>query len=167
MSVLQEDSVELFESLPVGLLIANRSKFCLDANKAACQLLERPQSSILGHCLSEFIEGEIAEADVESPTVVRDAIHSGVKLRLPDTSIRVVGSMSQPHLLHGVPCLLLTLLPDVNRSEPVQPFLTVCAWTKRIRFEDEWLSLEDYLQRAHRITVTHGISPDAPCKNKG
>jgi hypothetical protein len=45
--------------------------------------------------------------------------------------------------------------------EKSQPFLTICAWTKKVRFEGHWLSIEDYLNRAHGIIVTHGICPDA------
>jgi hypothetical protein len=39
--------------------------------------------------------------------------------------------------------------------------LTICAWTKRIKVADEWLSVEDYLLKVHGLTVTHGICPDA------
>jgi len=37
----------------------------------------------------------------------------------------------------------------------------VCAWTKRVRVMDEWMSFEDFLQSQLGITVTHGISQEA------
>ena len=38
--------------------------------------------------------------------------------------------------------------------------LTVCAcpWSKRVLFEEQWLTLEEYL---HDLRVSHGISPEA------
>jgi hypothetical protein len=38
---------------------------------------------------------------------------------------------------------------------------TVCAWTKRIRVEDKWISFEEFLQSHLGIEVTHGISEEA------
>jgi hypothetical protein len=38
---------------------------------------------------------------------------------------------------------------------------TVCAWTKRIRVEDKWVSFEEFLHTSLGIEVTHGISEEA------
>jgi hypothetical protein len=38
---------------------------------------------------------------------------------------------------------------------------TVCAWTKRIRVEDKWVSFEEFLRSRLGIEVTHGISEEA------
>jgi hypothetical protein len=37
----------------------------------------------------------------------------------------------------------------------------VCAWTKRIRVADGWLSFEEFLRSRLGIEVTHGISEEA------
>jgi hypothetical protein len=37
----------------------------------------------------------------------------------------------------------------------------VCAWTKRIRLEGKWLTLEEFLTNKLNIKISHGISPDA------
>lgn len=39
-------------------------------------------------------------------------------------------------------------------------FQTICAWTHRIKDEDEWISLEEYLERHLKVHLTHGISPE-------
>lgn len=43
---------------------------------------------------------------------------------------------------------------------PDQPdkLVRVCAWTKRLELDGEWLDVETYLQRRFGIQVTHGIS---------
>ena len=37
----------------------------------------------------------------------------------------------------------------------------VCAWTKRIRVDGKWLSLEEFLASKLNVHVSHGISPEA------
>jgi hypothetical protein len=39
--------------------------------------------------------------------------------------------------------------------------LTICAWTKQIKIDDQWISVEDYLTRYHKLRLTHGISKEA------
>lgn len=38
---------------------------------------------------------------------------------------------------------------------------TICAWTKRIRVEDRWVSFEEFLKSRLGIEVTHGMSEEA------
>lgn len=39
--------------------------------------------------------------------------------------------------------------------------VTLCAWTRKVRFEGEWVSVETYLERRYGVLTSHGISPDA------
>jgi hypothetical protein len=40
-------------------------------------------------------------------------------------------------------------------------FVTLCAWTRTVRYEGEWISVEDYLKRRYGIVTSHGMSPAA------
>ncbi len=44
--------------------------------------------------------------------------------------------------------------PDVER-------VTLCAWTRTVRYEGKWISVEAYLERRYGVITTHGISPEA------
>ena len=46
----------------------------------------------------------------------------------------------------------------VHRLERMQEMITICAWSKLIEFEGEWISLEEYLSRRFHTRVTHGIA---------
>lgn len=46
----------------------------------------------------------------------------------------------------------------LRRLERMQEMVTICAWSKLIEFEGEWLSIEEYLSRRLDARVTHGIS---------
>jgi hypothetical protein len=41
----------------------------------------------------------------------------------------------------------------------LQGMLSICAWCKRIRNEDEWLPVEEYVKERSQADFTHGICP--------
>ena len=43
--------------------------------------------------------------------------------------------------------------PDVER-------VTLCAWTRTVRYQGEWISVEVYLERRYGVLTSHGISPE-------
>lgn len=49
---------------------------------------------------------------------------------------------------------------DLGKRQPTEEWLTVCAWSGRVKQGDEWLSMEEYLKRRFSIRVTHGMSPE-------
>ena len=56
---------------------------------------------------------------------------------------------------------LSQMLKDGAAGMPTQDLLTVCAWTQKIRIEDEWMTFEEFLVKKLGLTLTHGIHPDA------
>lgn len=53
------------------------------------------------------------------------------------------------------------VLKDGATGTPMKELLTVCAWSQKIRIEDEWLTFEEFLVRKLGLSLTHGISPEA------
>jgi CHASE3 domain sensor protein len=49
----------------------------------------------------------------------------------------------------------------VLRIRQLQSIITVCAWTQRVNFNGQWMSMEDFLWRRFRVKVSHGISEEA------
>lgn len=47
-----------------------------------------------------------------------------------------------------------------DRTADLQKFVTICAWSRKIRLDDEWMSLEDFLVQRLGISITHGIDPE-------
>lgn len=43
--------------------------------------------------------------------------------------------------------------------ERVAGLVTVCAWSRTVEYEGEWISFEDYLKRRFDLDTSHGISP--------
>jgi CHASE3 domain sensor protein len=53
--------------------------------------------------------------------------------------------------------LVVWLLWQYHRTRRL---VTMCAWTRTIQYEGEWLTFEDYLRRRFGLETTHGIRPD-------
>lgn len=49
----------------------------------------------------------------------------------------------------------------LNKGNVDPEFVTLCAWTRTVRFEGEWMDVETYLQRRYGVVVSHGMSPAA------
>jgi len=43
-------------------------------------------------------------------------------------------------------------------------FQVICAWTKRIRVDGEWMTIEEFLKKYLKLKISHGISPEAQDK---
>lgn len=64
-------------------------------------------------------------------------------------------------VLGGAAAILL-----VRRVHELESLITVCAWTKRVKFNGAWVSFEDYLHARFHLRFTHGISEEAVAKLK-
>jgi hypothetical protein len=49
----------------------------------------------------------------------------------------------------------------VLRIRQLQSIITICAWTQRVNFNGQWMSMDDFLWRRFRVKVSHGISEQA------
>ena len=49
----------------------------------------------------------------------------------------------------------------------VAGLITMCAWSRTIQFEGEWVSFEEYLKRRFGLDTSHGISPTESHKKFG
>ena len=46
----------------------------------------------------------------------------------------------------------------------LEGFLRVCAWCRKIGYQDKWIPLEEYFQRGFHVGTTHAVCPD--CRQK-
>jgi PAS domain S-box-containing protein len=58
------------------------------------------------------------------------------------------------------------LLAELQRSNSEitnlrSKLLTICAWTKRVRCNDEWMSVDEFLVKELGLSLTHGMSAEA------
>ncbi len=71
------------------------------------------------------------------------------------------GDMISLGLAIALAVMLVALLMLARGAEHYRNLVTLCAWTRSVEYEGEWISFEEYLRRKFDISTTHGISPDA------
>src|SRR5690606_1748510 len=45
-----------------------------------------------------------------------------------------------------------------RRMRELETAITVCAWTKRVKFQGRWVGFEEFLHKRFRLRFTHAIS---------
>lgn len=154
----------LFESLPMAVLVSDGTGRQLDANAAACRLLGRERDELVGKTLADFlVEKHPGEMAVLWESFLRDGERSGfTEFRLPGGGTRTMHFHAVADFVPGYNCAFLTPMRGEQAGEADDlDALTMCAWTRRVQFGGEWVTVEKYLLTAHGQAVTHGISPDA------
>lgn len=61
----------------------------------------------------------------------------------------------------GLALMFVALLVIARGAEHYRNLVTLCAWTRSVEYEGEWISFEEYLRRKFNVSATHGISPAA------
>jgi GAF domain-containing protein len=56
-------------------------------------------------------------------------------------------------------CSLQQMMKRVLHTGDVSDFVTICAWSRKIKIDNQWLTFEEFLQRFLGLKVTHGIEP--------
>jgi CHASE3 domain sensor protein len=64
-------------------------------------------------------------------------------------------------LMVAVAMVLIFIVIILLRLEKLQKIITVCAWTGRVRFQGQWLRLDEYLQQQFGLSVSHSLSQEA------
>ena len=67
-------------------------------------------------------------------------------------------------LIVGVAMALVMVVVILLRLEKLQEFVTVCAWTGQVKFQGQWLRLDEYLKKQFGISVSHSLSQEAADK---
>src|SRR5881398_4200401 len=57
--------------------------------------------------------------------------------------------------------MMIALLVLARGAEHYRNLVTLCAWTRSVEYDGEWISFEEYLRRKFNLSATHGISPEA------
>lgn len=62
---------------------------------------------------------------------------------------------------------LSQLLLGAGPSDDFTRLITVCAWSRKIRVDGEWISFEEFLTDKLGVSITHGIDPEVATQLHG
>lgn len=57
--------------------------------------------------------------------------------------------------------LIEKLQAKAKQVQRLEDFVTFCAWSGRVRWNDEWVSVDTFLHERYNVSITHGISDEA------
>jgi CHASE3 domain sensor protein len=76
----------------------------------------------------------------------------------------VSGQIMSLVLIAAVAVALVFVVVIMLRLEKLQQFVTVCAWTGQVRYQGEWLRVDQFLERQFGLSVSHSLSQEAAAK---
>jgi CHASE3 domain sensor protein len=100
----------------------------------------------IGRVLFQMGQEEEYSLNIHQQRAEADSISSQV------TSVVLIGT---------VVMVLIFIVIILRRLEKLQQVVTICAWTGQVKYEDEWVRLDEYLQRRFGLSVSHGLSQAA------
>lgn len=151
----------LLNTFDTAVMVSNDSGHYVEVNDAACRLLAGRREDIVDRDISAFLPAGVSKADVDVQwrAFLRDGVQSGVfPLKALNGEEILCNFNARANFAPGLHCSFLTLVGP--RKEAPAGHLVVCAWSHRVKWEDRWISMEAYLQKAHGVSVSHGISPE-------
>lgn len=57
--------------------------------------------------------------------------------------------------------LIAELSASANQVKRLEEFVTFCAWSGRVRWKDQWVSVDTFLHECYNVSISHGISEEA------
>jgi CHASE3 domain sensor protein len=76
----------------------------------------------------------------------------------------ISGQIATVILIGTVAIALIFIIFILLRLEKLQQFVTICAWTGQVKDGEDWIRLDEYLQRRFGLSVSHGVSREAAIK---
>jgi CHASE3 domain sensor protein len=76
----------------------------------------------------------------------------------------ISGQIATVILIGTVAVALVFIIFILVRLEKLQQFVTICAWTGQVKDGNDWIRLDEYLQRRFGLSVSHGVSREAALK---
>ncbi len=88
-----------------------------------------------------------------------------LNLRQQRTEDNAIASEIASVVLIGAVALALIFIVIIRlRLERLQRVVTICAWTGLVKYEGQWIRMDEYLQRRFGLSVSHGLSKEASAK---
>jgi CHASE3 domain sensor protein len=100
----------------------------------------------IGRVLFQMGQEEEFSLNINQQRAEADSISSQI------TSVVLIGT---------VVMVLMFIVIILRRLEKLQQVVIICAWTGQVKYEGQWIRLDEYLQRQFGLSVSHGLSREA------
>jgi CHASE3 domain sensor protein len=159
-----------FENTPTQQATLDQIKRLVDEKKSEMKrTIELRRSNAPGSALHLVDSG----AGLNTMNAIRDAVHKLEENELTELAANSAAVSRRATFFQrtGLSMLIAACVLGgagahllMRRVNELEAIITVCAWTKRVKFNGAWVSFEEYLHARFHLRFTHGISEEAAAK---
>ena len=169
-----------FEHAPIGMALVAPDGHWIRVNRSLCQITGYSAEELLALSFQEITHPDDLEADVANlHRLLRGelTIYQTEKryFHKDGSTVWVALSVSLVRDDSGVPLFFISQTEDITAAREAarklreavaeidrlrSSLLTVCAWTKQIQVDGQWLSMDEFLTGRLNLRLTHGMSAE-------
>jgi PAS domain S-box-containing protein len=167
-----------FEFAAIGMALVSTEGKWLRVNRAICEITGYNEAELLKRTFQEITHPDDLDLDLEN---VRKMLASEIDTYQMEkryfhkngSIVWVLLSVSLVRTESGEPLFFISQIQDITRQKTSeqqlakavaeikrlqQGLLKVCTWTKRIRIDERWISLDEFLTEHLHLKVIPGTS---------
>lgn len=167
-----------FDHAAIGMALVGPDGTFLKVNGALCQITGYAEAELLARCFQDITHAEDLVLDVTNLGRMLSGETSTYEvekryLHKNGSVVWVLLSVALVRGAQGEACLFISQIQDITQRKQAEQRLSeaaakiqrlqdrpikVCAWTKRIEIDGQWISVDDFLKEHLQLQLTHGIS---------
>ena len=167
-----------FEFAAIGMALVSTEGKWLRVNRAICEITGYDEAELLKRTFQEITHPDDLDLDLEN---VRKMLAGEINTYQMEkryfhkngSIVWVLLSVSLVRTESGEPLFFIGQIQDITRQKTSEQqlakavaeikrlqegLLKVCTWTKRIRIDDRWISLDEFLTEHLHLKLTPGTS---------
>ena len=176
-----------FEHAAIGMALVAPDGSWLRVNLSVCQITGYTEEELLKRTFQDITHPDDLERDlsnakrilageIDTYNIEKRYFHKNGSI------VWVLLTVSLARDEEGKPLFFISQIQDITRRKESETQLNeaaaeikklrsqlvkVCAWTKRIQIDDQWISVDDFLRNHLHLNLTHGISVEGARLIKG
>jgi PAS domain S-box-containing protein len=165
---LAEIEHALFQQSFDGVIVADDDANYVHANAAACKLFGTTYDELVGSRVYGFAPDASQEVvNAQWRAFIEEGEQYGIfDVHRPDGSVQRAAFRARANVIPGFHVSFMTPIEtiDIPVHENGERILTICAWSKRVKFGDRWASIEEFITTQLDLKISHGLSPQSAAK---
>ena len=166
---LSQLRVRLAGSPEQSAVLAEITALIASKKNELSRTIELRRDHAIGPALHLVDSGE----GLKTMNTLRNALHSLEERELSALALHSASVSQRAHFFQHMSFGMLVIACALGaagawlfmrRLHELETIITVCAWTRRVKYQGSWVSFEEYLRARFNLRFTHGISEEAAKK---
>ena len=176
-----------FQYAAIGIALVAPDGTWLKVNQAICDITGYTEAELLQRTFQDITHPDDLDLDLSNVNRMLAGEIATYQMEKryfhkEGAIVWVLLSVSLVRDQQGSPCFFISQLQDITQRKESEQRLSeaaaeiaklqrslvkVCAWTKRIEIDGQWISVDEFLRGHLRLNLTHGVSIEGARLLKG